>query len=200
MTGVSHDRALWLSKNILPHEDALRAWLKNRRVADLEIDDIVQEAYAKICALEFVEGIRHPKTYFFRTAYSIIVTHIRRSRVVSIFSVENMDALSLTTHDPSPERQVADREELSRIAAAIASLPNACREVFTLRRIEGLSQRDVAKRLKLTENSVEHHMTKAIRFMMEKFGRGGKPELPSSIGSILDRVIDSERKKEKPTD
>jgi RNA polymerase sigma factor (sigma-70 family) len=200
MAGVSHDRALWLSKNILPHEDALRAWLKNRRVADLEVDDIVQEAYARISALEFVDEIRHPKTYFFRTAYSIIATHVRRSRVVSIFAVGDVEALNAAAHDPSPERQVADREELGRIATAIASLPDACREVFTLRRIEGLSQRDVAKRLKLTENSVEHHMTKAIRSMMEIFGRGGKPESRPSMGSISNRFTDSERKRKKPTD
>jgi RNA polymerase sigma-70 factor (ECF subfamily) len=200
MTGVSHARALWLSKHVLPHEPALRAWLKQRRVVDLDIDDIVQESYAKLAALESVEGIKHPKNYFFQTAFSIVATHVRRSRVVSIYAVEDIDSLNATADEPSPERQLQDRDELRRIAEAIASLPEPSREVFILRRVDGYSQREVAARLKLTENSVEHHMAKAIRFMMDLFGRGGKYEVRSSIGADRNRNIASERARKKPRD
>ena len=38
MTGVSDERAIWLGRNVLPHESALRAWLRRRRLEGLEID------------------------------------------------------------------------------------------------------------------------------------------------------------------
>jgi RNA polymerase sigma-70 factor (ECF subfamily) len=181
MGGVSNERALWLSRNILRHEPALRAWLRSRTVPGLDIDDIVQESYARLAALASVEGIRNPKNYLFQIASSVIITHIRRSRVVSIRTASEIDLLSVPSDAPSSERQVEDRDELQTIAKAIASLPTPCRDVFILRRIEGLSQREVGIRLGLSENSVEHHMARGIRFLMDRFGRGGKTRANSSM-------------------
>jgi RNA polymerase sigma factor (sigma-70 family) len=167
------ERALWLARHILPHEPALRAWLRRRTAIDLDIDDVVQEAYARLATLETVADIRNPKNYLFQTAYSVIATHFRRSRVVSIRAMNEMDASTIMADEPSPERHVQDREELQNIATAIATMPETCRRVFILRRVEGLSQRDVAARLGLTENSVEHHMANGIRFLLDLLGRGG---------------------------
>ena len=181
MSGVSNERALWLSRQILPHEPALRAWLKHKGTAGLDPDDIVQEAYARLAALESVEFIRHPKNYLFQAAYSIIVSHLRRSRVVTMDQASDVDNLRVTAETPSAEQQVAHRQELRLIAEAIASLPLACRQVLVLRRVEGLSQREVAGRLGLSENSVEHHMGRAVRLLMDIFGRGGKQRPQASI-------------------
>lgn len=183
MSGISRERALWLSTNVLPHEPAVRSWLASRRVAALEVDDVIQESYAKLAAIESVESIRNPKSYFFQTAYSILITQIRRSRVVSITAVGELDLLSVPSEEPLPDRQLEDRDQLREIAAAIASLPRSCREVFLLRRVHGLSQREVAKRLRLSENTVEHHMTRSIRLLMDVFGRGGKLNPQSSVVS-----------------
>src|SRR6185436_8147057 len=102
----------------------------NRRVPGLEIDDIVQETYAKLAALESVEEVRRPKNYVFQTAYSILVTHVRRLRVVSIRAMDNIEALNVGSEEPSPERQLDARQQLDQLAEAIALLPEACRKVF----------------------------------------------------------------------
>jgi RNA polymerase sigma-70 factor (ECF subfamily) len=151
-------------------------------VPGLEIDDIVQETYAKLAALESVEEVRRPKNYFFQTAYSVLVTHVRRLRVVSIRAMDDVDALNVRSDEPSPEKQLDAREQLHRLSEVIALLPEACRRVFVLRRVEGLTQREVAQYLGLSENTVEHHMTRSIHFLMETFGRGGKAKGHSSVG------------------
>jgi RNA polymerase sigma-70 factor (ECF subfamily) len=182
MTRVSDDRALWLARHILPHEPALRAWLKHKRVVGLDIDDIVQETYARLAAAETVAYVRNPKTYMFQTAHSIILTHLRRSRVVSIRAVEDVELYAGPSEDASPERQLSDREELHRIAQAIGALPDRARAVFTLRRVEGLSQREVSERLNLSESTVEKHMGKALRLMMDWLGHGGISQGGASKG------------------
>jgi RNA polymerase sigma factor (sigma-70 family) len=187
MTRVSEERARWLASKVLPHEAALRVWLKHRRAADLEVDDIIQETYARLVSMESIEGIRNAKAYAFQTAYSVIMTHLRRSRVVSIRTVADIEQLSTASEDPSPEDTVADRDELHRLAEAIAALPDRVRDVFSLRRIKGLSQREVALRLGLAESTVEKHMAKGLRLLVHRFGHGGKVEPDAS--KLADKEI-----------
>lgn len=167
------ERALWLSRHVLPHEPALRSWLQKRRVVGLEIDDIIQETYGRLSTAGRVDHIRDARTYTFQTAQSVIATYVRRSKIVSIQAVGDLGGLDIASDYPDPEACVADKNELQRLGEAIALLPNRVREVFVLRRVEGLAQRQVAERLRLSESTVEKHMSKALQLLSVSFGNGG---------------------------
>jgi len=173
MMRVENERASWLAQHILPLEPSLRAWLARRRVVGLEVDDVVQEAYARLAALDSVEAVRNPHAYFLQTAHSIICTHLRRSQVVSIRAVEDTELSRFECQEASPERRAADRDELHRIGQIVASFPKQVATVFMLRRIEGLSQRDTALRMNVSESTVEKHMAKGIRLFMNAIARSG---------------------------
>ena len=138
MTLATQERAIWLARNALPHEPALRAWLSRRPLAGLEVDDIVQETYAILAALEAVDHIQTPRTYMFEVAKSVILRSLRRSRIVAFEALAEAEALVPPSAEPSPETVAADRQELSRIAALIAGLPTKCREAFSLRKVHVL--------------------------------------------------------------
>ncbi len=180
------ERARWLERHVLPHEAALRGWLLRKSTSGLDVDDIVQETYAILASLDSVENIRYPRTYAFKVAISVVLSHVRRSRIVPIQTVSDVDVLGAVDDMPSPEREVSDRDELRRVGEAIAKLPGMCRKVFVLRRVEGLSQREIADRLGIAEKTVEKHITKGVRAMMETFGRGGKSTGHSSISGQAD--------------
>ncbi|WP_454884307.1 RNA polymerase sigma factor [Sphingomonas oryzagri] len=187
---VSRERAVWLGSNIFPHEAGLRRWLARRPAeSGLEIDDIVQETYAILASLEQVDHIRNPRTYLFEVAKSVVRQALRRSRVVTIDSFMNADVMLIPEDAPSPERVAADREELRHVSTAIGSLPVRCREVFTLRKLQGLSQRDVAGRLGIAESTVEKHMIKALTLLTDAIGRGGFRSDPAS--SVRDEGQDA---------
>ena len=169
---ASDERALWLSRHVLKHEPALRAWLGRRRIAGLEIDDIVQETYARLITVDQVDGIGNIKNYMFQTAYSVLVSHVRRSKIVTFETVTDLEQLG-ATRESSPEDQVIDRDELNRLARAVADLPGKVRDVFILRRINGLSQRDVARELGLSESTVEKHMSRGIYLLMNLISNSG---------------------------
>ncbi|WP_372784547.1 RNA polymerase sigma factor [Phenylobacterium sp.] len=179
----SRDRASWLACHILPHEPALRAWLHRRRVDGLETDDIVQETYAVLAGLAAVEHIDSPRAYAFQTAQSIILRHLRRARIVRIDAIGDIDLLGAAIDEPSPERQASSRQELRRVTELIAGLPAKCREAFTLRKIEGLSQRDVARRMGISENTVEKHIGRALRTLMSTMKNGGTSSPEASQGT-----------------
>ncbi|MGZ3274433.1 MAG: RNA polymerase sigma factor [Caulobacteraceae bacterium] len=179
MTRVTDERARWLARFVLPHEPALRAWLSRRPVRGLDPDDIIQEAYAKLVAMPSVEAIRDPRSYLFQIAKSVIGSHLRSRKVVTI-TVSDLDLLDLAAEEPSAEVQVSDREELQRLAQAIAALPEPTRTIFRLRRIEQLPQRAIAERLRMPESTVEKHVSRAFLAMSNLLGRGGTRRLHAS--------------------
>lgn len=187
MRAISDDRAVWLAKHALPHESALRAWLARRRVAGLDVDDIVQETYANLAGLESVAEIRDSKRYMFQTAYSIVAGFLRRSRVVPIAAVADLDQLSVPAPEVSAEQDLIFRDELKDLAEALISLPAPCREAFALRRLGGLSQRETAERLNLSEKTIEKYMTTSVRLLMDRFGRGRKTAFRASKTSVNPR-------------
>jgi RNA polymerase sigma factor (sigma-70 family) len=174
MTPLPNERALWLGQHILPHEAALRGWLSRKTVHSLDVDDIVQECYAILGSLASVEHIGNPRAYLFRTAYSLILQNVRRSNVVPIQAIEDLQNFEATSDAPSPEDEVSSRRELQRLIDFLETLPARCREAFQLRRIDGLSQREVAQQMGLSENTVEKHIGKALRALAQAYGNGGK--------------------------
>ncbi len=180
MERFDRGRAVWLARFVLPHEPALRAWLQRRRHLPIETDDIVQESYAILAGLASVDHIQNPRAYLFTTANSLVLRELRRARVVSIRAVDDLDALGAISDTPSPEAEAASRQELAQLAQAMNKLPKQCREAFKLRKIEGYSQREIAEQMGVAESTVEKHVAKAIRLLMDAFGRGGKPSLRAS--------------------
>lgn len=168
---VSGVRARWLADEVIPHEPALRSWLHGHAPASMEVDDIVQEAYAVLAGLDEVGHILNPRAYLFTVARSVMLQQLRRARIVPIVAVAEVERLSILTDDITPERSAVAGQDLRRTGALIASLPGKCREAFVLRRVEGLPQREIARRMGVSENTVEKHIGKALRLLMEAMGR-----------------------------
>jgi RNA polymerase sigma factor (sigma-70 family) len=176
----SRERATWLSHQVLPHEPAIRAWLRRRRVDGLETDDIVQETYAVLSGLPSVAHIHSPRAYAFQTAQSVILRHLRRARIVRIDAIGDPALLDAAIEDLSPERHAAARQQLRRAIEVISSLPPKRREAFTLRKMDGLSQRDVARRMGISESTVEKHIGRALQALMCAMKDGGPSDLCES--------------------
>jgi RNA polymerase sigma-70 factor (ECF subfamily) len=195
----SDERAIWLGRQVLPHEPALRAWLSRRRLGGLDVDDIIQETYSRLMTVESVQHVHDARSYTFQVAGSVAIDHLRRMKVVSIASVPDFDYLEMASEEPSPERQVIDRDELHRLAGMIARLPGRVRDVFTLRRVYGLSQREVAEKLAIAESTVEKHMARGFLLMLEQFKDGGKQAAyPSNLKS--GNLRNPDVRKDRPSD
>ena len=124
-------------------------WLA-RRTHDLDIDDIIQEMYARLAALDNVEDIRNPRQYAAQTAISITSNMARHARVVPMIPVGDFEELGLASLEPSPRRTVSSQEELRDLELTLQELPSLCRTAFLLRRVDGLSQKEVADNFKST--------------------------------------------------
>lgn len=167
----------WVSRHILPLEARLRSWLRSAFPA-IDADDVIQETYCRISALDSVAHIADPRSYFFRTARNVVLQQIRRTRVVSIEAASGLSEFDQATEDDaSPERIVAGRRALARVEALIAALPERCRQIFRLRKIEGVSQREIAMHLGVTETIVENEVARGLRRILDAMGEDERTEM-----------------------
>ncbi len=146
----------------------MRRWLlrRIRGLPDCHIDEIVQEAYARLWAVG-AERILNPRGYFFVTARHVVGEVLRRSRVVSIETMADIETLNIIDQDVGPERRLSGREEIERMGRVLTTLPPKCREAFELRKFEELSQRQIAQRMQVSESTVEKHLVKALRMVKQ---------------------------------
>jgi len=169
----------WVGSQILPHEGAVRTWLRRSHVPADEIDDLIQEAYCNLCDLETVDHIPQPAAYFFRTVRNLLTDRLRRARIVRIETVAEIEAFPGHAEELSPERIITARSELERVKRLISTLPGRCRQVIELRKVHGLSQREIGRRLNISESVVENEGVKGMRLLLlalQAEGMDGKGE------------------------
>lgn len=167
----------WVGAHVMPYEPAVRRWLRRSLVSRDDVDDLVQEAYCRIASLESVDHIVRADSYFFQTVRMLLAEQVRRSRIVRIESVTEIDSLSIYSDEPSPERITAARRELAKVQRLIEGLPDRCRRIFELRKIHGVSQREIARMLGVTESTVENDGVKGMRLIIKALKEGGGLEI-----------------------
>ncbi len=153
----------WITYGIMPHEASARQWLRRRLSSRDDTDDLIQEAYARLVGMTAFEHIAEPRRYFHQVVRNLLIDHVRRQRVVRIDAAADIETVEATGADP--EQAVAAREEVARVHRAIDALPERCRQVIRLRKIEGLSQREIALRLNVSESIVENDGIKGLRLI-----------------------------------
>ncbi len=161
----------WFVEHVLPHEAMLRAWLRSRFPTQRDVDDIVQEAFARILQARETTALESPKAFLFATARNLVLGRLRRQRVSGESVLAEIDAEGVLDETADVPDEVARAQELQLLTQAIQSLPTRCRQIITLRKIYGLSQKDVAAQLGISEHTVEAQGTIGLRKLAEYFER-----------------------------
>jgi RNA polymerase sigma factor (sigma-70 family) len=156
-------RHRWVATHILPHEGEVRGWVRRHvhRLAPADIDDLIQEAYARLLIVEFTH-IANGRSYLFTVVRNLLFEQARRARTVPMELMGQIEALRVPTEEPGPESRVGVRQELERLERIVAALPKQCRRAFELQKFYGLSQREIAREMKITEKTVEKHLAAAL--------------------------------------
>jgi RNA polymerase sigma-70 factor (ECF subfamily) len=136
----------------------------SRIVPPREVEDIVQETYVRICQIENKENIKQPRSFLLRTAKNLAFDHIKRAETRLVDSVDNMSEFDcFVSADDEVFQQVATDTEFSQYCQAIRQLPIQCRKVFVLKKIYGYSQKEIAKKLEISESTVEKHIAIGVK-------------------------------------
>jgi RNA polymerase sigma-70 factor (ECF subfamily) len=156
-----------------PHEPALRSYLRSHFPTLRDIDDLVQETYARLIHARHSGRVTEARPYLFSTARNAAIDLCRRNRVVAFEPIAKTSA-SLVEESDAPGVDALDHDqELAVLFAAIGTLPKRCRQVLTLRKLHGLSHRAIAEQLRISENTVSAQITVGIFRVREYFKARG---------------------------
>ncbi len=136
----------------------LRAWLQSRFPRS-EPDDILQEAYLRVLQAHQKGPMQSPKAFLFAVARNLALDQVRRRQAAGESDLARVDELNLLDETADVSETVARNQELELLTQAIQSLPDRCRRIFTLRKVYGLSQGDIAQKLAVSEHTVSAQLT-----------------------------------------
>lgn len=164
----------WFACEILPHRPALVRYLRPRlRGSRADVADYCQEILFRVYESACVKRPEFPRAFMYEVARNYLVDQIRRRKIVSFDCMGDMareDFDALQDH-LSPERHLTACDELRGLAAAFDALSADCKAVIWLRRVEGLSQHETARRLGMKEGTVESHLCRGVALL--RVNRGG---------------------------
>jgi RNA polymerase sigma factor (sigma-70 family) len=164
----------WFAQEVLVHEDSLMRFLSRSWPNRDEHADIRQETYVRIYEAAAKMVPHAPKAFLFATAKHLMIDRVRRRRVVSIESIGGLgelEELHVLIDEPSSETRAGARQELRHLAIRFDALPPRCRDVLWLRRVEELPQKEVARRLGISDKAVEKALARALRLLTTNVGR-----------------------------
>lgn len=135
-------------------------------------ENIVQDVFMNIWINRHrVDKDSSVKSYLFTITYNASVSVIRK-KVKETEFLEYLSALPLQEFDPV-NNEVEYNDLLVRIDTIVNELPARQKEIFRLHKFEGLKYHEISDRLNISVNTIENHMSCALKTIRKRLGAAG---------------------------
>jgi RNA polymerase sigma factor (sigma-70 family) len=159
--------AVAVSELFREHNRMLVGYLRSRLGSLQEAKEVAQEAYVRVLQLHEPGAPGLLRAYLFKTASNLAIDRLRHRRVRQRIEDQPQLFEELNTAGgelDDPAEQLLAREQAEQLLRFLQELPTKCQQVMNLHRFEGISQRDVAVRLGISERMVRRYVTYAMVF------------------------------------
>lgn len=145
------------------HTNALRAVLYRYTRNTSDVDEHMQDVFIRLVGAKDLTLLRSNRAFVLRVAHNVALDIHRHKSITKIDYVPEITDESVPAHVHLPDirEEIEAEEELMTLLRATLQLPPLCRHVFTLKKVYGYSQKEIARHMKISENTVEQHLTKA---------------------------------------
>jgi RNA polymerase sigma factor (sigma-70 family) len=142
-----------------------------KRVTDREeAEDLAHDVLVRLFGRPGIKDANALQYYLFETAHSVFIDWTRRNKVRARSAHQSLDE---DIPDPAvfaSDRVLQSKEDVRRIDASLQALPERTREIFLLRRLEGMKHGDIAVTLGVSLSTVEKHVHRAAAHLLELAG------------------------------
>jgi RNA polymerase sigma-70 factor (ECF subfamily) len=185
-------------KNEIALKRYLRRFIRSRDAAD----DLAQEAFLRAFAAESGRAIEMPKAFLFKVAKNLALNELARQSTIAIEPLGDFEGLEVLqdSNQAAVDDVVDGRDRIRLLARAIAALPPQCAKVFILRKMQGISQKEIAVRLNISVRTVENHvavgLSRCRTYMRAHDGtadaEGGNARMPELVSAAFAKAKKAE--------
>jgi RNA polymerase sigma factor (sigma-70 family) len=158
----------WFLREVLPLEAALMQFLQHNWRNKSDIADLRQEVYVLVYDAALKQIPDRAKAFVFKTARNLLINRVRQLQVIPIDAAVDAMAFDTAADAPGPEQTAVARDELRLLQNALNHLPPRCREAVVLGRVQGLSGREVAAHMGISEQAVAAYLINGIRALVNE--------------------------------
>jgi RNA polymerase sigma factor (sigma-70 family) len=159
---MADERHDWFLNQVFRHRAALHRYLRRFTSGAEDVEDLVQETYVRMYALQDYRTIDSPRALLFRIAHNMAVERARRQTTQATDSVADFESLSVYSSEAPADEQIDARRRFESFCAAVDRLPPLCRRVFVLRKVYRLSHDEIAEVLGVSHSTIEKHVAKGL--------------------------------------
>jgi RNA polymerase sigma-70 factor (ECF subfamily) len=136
-------------------------------------EDIVQDAWERVQAVEQGRSLAEPLGYFYRTVRNLALDWLRARKRDCAEADSDPMALAATLEDksPSPEATVSARKDMHLVLESLDELPERSRLALTLHTVDGLKLREVAQQLGLSVTFTHQLIAEAKLHCIQRLSR-----------------------------
>ena len=168
------------------HHSSLKRFIGRFMQNHSDVEDIAQEAFLRAYAVERGRPIEQPKSFLFRIAKHLALTQLTRKSRQTTDYIEESEEDTVTQVDFSAEEEISGRQMLQVHCDAVATLSPQCQKAYLLRKVHGLSHKEIAAHEGIAVSTVEKHLMKAAE-LCERYVRE-RAELHAHVPLLPHRV------------
>jgi len=134
----------------------------------IDPEEVVQEVFVKVwLKREYIDSDREFQTYLFSITKNLVLDHLKSAVNRRLYFVEEHFQQDIIA-DCHADTHVSDDVE-EKLLNLIDQIPERRREIFCLSRFNGLSYKEIAQQLNITENTVDSQIRNALAFLRKEF-------------------------------
>lgn len=134
----------------------------SRIVQPDDVEDIVQETFVKSYEADLKQDIQFTRSYMLKTAKHLALNHIAKWDNKFNDSLENDNELPVLLKSMKLEDEYTSKERFLLFCRATEQLNSSIRKCFILKKVYGMSQKEIADQMQLSQSTVEKHIAKGL--------------------------------------
>jgi RNA polymerase sigma factor (sigma-70 family) len=179
-----------VSEAFFKHESFLKKFLARFLSRSQDIDDAAQEAFLKAFNAEKTQQVRSPKSFLFQIAKNIALQELtKKSKLITDY-IEELGSTPISYESTTVEDEVAGQQKLALFCRAAATLPPQCRRAFLMRKVDGMSHKEISQQLGISVSTVEKHQAAGLKRCSEMMRKMSRAENDSTDLSSITAVKD----------
>jgi RNA polymerase sigma-70 factor (ECF subfamily) len=138
-------------------------------------EDVVQDTFLNLLRKPPCGHVENSRAYLTRSAANLAIDHLRREQTRERHVSDGVRLEGEPCPQPLPDAVLQSRQELAILYLAVNELPTKCRAVFLLHRQHGLTMREIAAQVGISEKTVEKHLMRAMVHCRSRLRLAGRP-------------------------